>query len=344
MPVNSSLNSLLPGFKKNAEKTNNAPNIMKTEKPGQAKKTGLSETAQAYLKNLQEKFGNVNFVVGDFSDKDTANYQGGAGKQYNCFISEDLIEQMAADESVAEKYEGIISDSMEKVDELKQTVEDKGLSGYVKGYGVKVNNDGSVDYIVMLKNGLQGINKKLNEELAAKKADNAGKTDKSQGPPKSLVAGTIGELLKRLEEIAAGKTNKGKKSDFFYIDNRNKDSFKAVNGRKDGFDHSRANHGHSPVTLNINKTYTVHDMNHILKQLKHNVSAKPNSNGINKFSKTGFNADKVNNSVNVSANENANANTNNGNVNKNANAYTNNGNGNVGKNNNGNKNSVDIKA
>jgi hypothetical protein len=113
----------------------------------------LSEKAQAYLETLKEKFGDVNFIVGDGKITDA----GSGGKKYNCFISADLIEKMAADESVAKKYEGILTDAITKVDDLKQQTEAKGLGKYVKNYNVHVADDGSVTFSAMLKNGVKDI-------------------------------------------------------------------------------------------------------------------------------------------------------------------------------------------
>ncbi|MCL2077271.1 MAG: DUF6033 family protein [Oscillospiraceae bacterium] len=264
MSVNS-LNSVFSNFAKStfksqagakpqpASKPQETFSVQKAENTEKIEKSGLSEKAQAYLSNLQEKFGNINFVIGDFSDKDTANYKGG-GKEYNCFISADLLERMAADESVAEKYEGIISDSVLKVDELKQTIEDKGLAKYIKSYGVKVNNDGTVDYILTLSDSLKGMyEKKAAEKSENKKID---KGYKSGDSPKTLTAGSIEELLAKLEEIISAKkelliekTANGNdrdktaetKSDIFeeiiYMNNHNhsKHDFSYVRGRRDGF-------------------------------------------------------------------------------------------------------------
>jgi hypothetical protein len=135
---------------------------MTVQKTEPQKADGLSEKAQAYLDTLKEKFGNVNFVV--VKDADAAGKHPGGGKELTCIISMDLLERMAADEEVAAKYEGIITNAIKDVDELKAQVEARGLGHLVKGFSIRVFDDGTTVFQAMLKEGTRDLHGKKVDE------------------------------------------------------------------------------------------------------------------------------------------------------------------------------------
>ncbi|MCL2694197.1 MAG: DUF6033 family protein [Oscillospiraceae bacterium] len=173
----------------------------------------LSEKAQAYLETLKEKFGDVNFVVGDGTVTDaSAN-----GKKFNCFISADLLEKMAADEDYAKKYEGVISDAIEQVEDLRQQVEEKGLGKFVKSFNITITEDGESIFTVMLKDGVRDLNGKKGTEEK----------------PNSVSSATIDGILDYLDKLNERLTK------FDAFDNGAEGVKRAVNasrGRQDGFD------------------------------------------------------------------------------------------------------------
>jgi len=240
-----------------------------------------NEKTEAYLKKLTEKYGNVNFVIGDPNDPNVPKDTG--GKQYNCYISLDLLAQMAADDKVAEKYEGIIDDALKQVDDLKQQVEDKGLQKFVKNYSVKVNSDGTVDYMVALKGSLKGLHDRCKN---------------CKDKPKTLKADNIGSLVKALEDYSKGKAPKhGAK--FKAFSKHNHHGHHGHHGKIGMFAKQPVGmfmiqpfvllrpvvfinqiniiqgHKHPPkqfyqcAQLNINKTYTAKHMSKIMGGLKH---------------------------------------------------------------------------
>jgi len=132
---------------KNEEQTSKVkePDSIIIEKPEQSK----SAQTLAYLAQLSEKFDNVNFIVGNKNDHSAPKNSN--GKEYNCYISLDLLKQMARDDKIAEKYEGIIADATKQLGSLKQQVEEKGYQRFITSYNAKVNDDGKVEYSVGLK-------------------------------------------------------------------------------------------------------------------------------------------------------------------------------------------------
>ena len=57
---------------------------------------------------MQKKYGDMDFFVADYSSDDEAQrYLSRGSKEYSVLIEPELLEKMAADESVKEKYLGI---------------------------------------------------------------------------------------------------------------------------------------------------------------------------------------------------------------------------------------------
>ncbi|MCL2697091.1 MAG: DUF6033 family protein [Oscillospiraceae bacterium] len=166
-------NTLINGIKSDKEKADklksakpadNKPEAPKTKKPNtdslvsvqgndKANPHGLSEKALAYLETLKEKFGDMNFII-TRGEQHGGAAGGDTSKSYNCFIDADLLEKMAADESVAAKYEGIIKDAVVQVDDLKAQAEAKGTGHLVSAFGIKLNADGTWSFSAILKDSI----------------------------------------------------------------------------------------------------------------------------------------------------------------------------------------------
>ena len=107
------------GFQKNiyekAKPENKRTDKKPVEKYGAAQKTAskqpeLSQGAKDLLNEMQKKYGDMDFFVADYSSDDEAQrYLSRGSKEYSVLIEPELLEKMAADESVKEKYLGIIS-------------------------------------------------------------------------------------------------------------------------------------------------------------------------------------------------------------------------------------------
>ncbi|MCL1822593.1 MAG: DUF6033 family protein [Oscillospiraceae bacterium] len=241
------INSVVSDYVKNTVKAQSGVNVWSNENTAKTdKESGLSTATKNYLAYLRDKFGDVNFVVG--SAKDGAS---GGGKKYNCFIHEDLLEQMANDPETAAKYEKIIFEARAQVDELKEKVDESGLGKLVKSYGIEVDADGKVNYIVMLNDSIKGMYDKKPENSSGDKK-NVDKSAEANGVPKSIKAGSIEELLEKLKEIAENRTEKAnelyggkdenktnaKNTDVLEKDGEFKKPFisKPASNKKDGFD------------------------------------------------------------------------------------------------------------
>jgi len=96
-------------------------------------------------------------------------------KKYSCVISSDLIEKMATDEETRAKYEKIIANAGEQIEEMKaEAKEELGeeAAEQIEFVGFKVNDNGMVEYFAKLRDDNNAYYAKLKEKRAeAKEAE-----------------------------------------------------------------------------------------------------------------------------------------------------------------------------
>lgn len=139
-------------------------------------KPKLSEEGQKYYEQLKKKFGNYDFIL--VSKDQMENAKANAAKYANGFktvvlIDEDKIERMATDSSFRKKYEDILSGAAAQLSQLKDSMN----GANVKGYGMQVNDNGTLSYFAVLKKSSadqkarieKGIEKKHADKKAAEK-------------------------------------------------------------------------------------------------------------------------------------------------------------------------------
>lgn len=136
----------------------------------------LSDEAKDYLATLKEKFGDIDFFVADCAtDEEMSRYFAMGTKKYSCVISSSLIEQMATDEAAREKYEGIIANAGEQIEEMKaEAKEELGeeAAEQIEFVGFKVDDNGMVEYFAKLRDDNNSYYAKLKEKRAeAKEAE-----------------------------------------------------------------------------------------------------------------------------------------------------------------------------
>lgn len=136
----------------------------------------LSDKAKEYLATLKEKFGDIDFFVADCqSDEEMSRYFAMGTKKYSCVISSSLIEKMATDEAAREKYEGIIANAGEEIEEMKaEAKEELGeeAAEQIEFVGFTVDDNGVVEYFAKLKDDNNAYYAKLKEKRAeAKEAE-----------------------------------------------------------------------------------------------------------------------------------------------------------------------------
>ncbi len=166
------------------------------EKEGAAQKTAskqpeLSQGAKDLLSKLQKKYGDMDFFVADYSsDEEAQKYLSRGNKDYSVLIEPELLEKMAADESVKEKYLGIIDDAKNKISEVKDEIaklddtEDGVKKSDIKNIGFSVKSDGSVSFFAELEKNGADQKKRIEQAREDKKAQK--KEDEKEAKAKKL--------------------------------------------------------------------------------------------------------------------------------------------------------------
>lgn len=136
-------------------------------------KPTLSKKAQEYYEKLKKKFSNMDFVL--VSEDQKANAQANASSyassnKKTVLINEDKIEQMAADPEYAAKYEQIISNASDQLDQIKKDLESKMGTGVLKGLGIQVQDNGAVSFFATVRDQNAASNEALVKRQAEKKA------------------------------------------------------------------------------------------------------------------------------------------------------------------------------
>lgn len=127
----------------------------------------LSDAAMDLLKELREKYGNMEISVAKWStDEEQDYYARGCKKDYSVLIDPELLEKMAADESVRAEYEAVLNQAGDKSAELKEALGED--ADKIKSFSISMDANGKISYAVQLIKDF--------EERNAKRAESAEKS------------------------------------------------------------------------------------------------------------------------------------------------------------------------
>ena len=137
----------------------------------------LSSAAKKLLKELKAKYSNMEISVAEWSsDEEQDYYASKCTKDYSVLISPEALEQMAADESVREKYEAILDGAGESSKKMQEELGDDVKK--IQSFTITIDKDGKVSYAVKLIQDFAKHNEKRTEE--AKKAQQAKKEEEKK--------------------------------------------------------------------------------------------------------------------------------------------------------------------
>ena len=195
----------------------------------------LSDKAQAYYKELQEKYSDLDFVLVDDAsvegaEEEAAKYAN--GNKIMVLVDEATIEKLAADEEYRTQYEGIIENGVKQLDSMQNQFGN--VASNVKTFGIRVNNDGTTSYFAVVDKSLAAQKERIQknaekkteakeaaekkaaekkaeekkaEEKKAEEADKTSKTSKSENL-ETVCASSFEELLKKIQNtIYAGMSD-----------------------------------------------------------------------------------------------------------------------------------------
>lgn len=146
-----------------------ATNKTSSVKIGSGEESKLSKSAQKLLKELKEKYSNMDFFVASYSsDAEAQRYLRQGTKEYSVLIDPETLEAMANDESVRKQYEDVLSGAGDRLAELREQLGED--SDQVKSFGISIDKEGKVSYFAELDKISESRQKQL-ENVKEKKAE-----------------------------------------------------------------------------------------------------------------------------------------------------------------------------
>ena len=185
---------------------------------GQAK---LSENAKKYYEELKAKYKDMDFILVSKDMKEAAKANAGSFANPNkmvVLIDEEKVERMAADEQFRKQYESVIASAQKKMPQLQQAL---GKSSNIKGFGMRVNDDGRASFFAVMDKSFksqagrlekQRAQKKEEKKAAEKKAEKKEREEKleekleekrlknKETKEEVITADSIEELLKKIDD------------------------------------------------------------------------------------------------------------------------------------------------
>ena len=109
----------------------------------------LSDKAKNLLEELRKKYGNMNISVAEWStDEEQDYYAGLTDKEYSVLINPELLEKMAADDSVREQYESVLDNAGKSMETMKSELGED--ADKIKSFSITIDADGNTKYAVQL--------------------------------------------------------------------------------------------------------------------------------------------------------------------------------------------------
>ncbi|MCR5715368.1 MAG: DUF6033 family protein [Lachnospiraceae bacterium] len=123
--------------------------VEKNAKTEKAETVNLSDAAKELLKELQNTYGNMDFIVADYeTDEEAQEYLSHGTKEYSVLLDPDTLEAMAADESVKEEYLTKLEDATVQLSDISKQLEEEGAE--VTRLGVSIKADGTTSFFAQL--------------------------------------------------------------------------------------------------------------------------------------------------------------------------------------------------
>lgn len=192
------------GKSKEQREAKSAGNIGKTGGAANTKPVELSREAKNLLKELQQKYGNMDFIVGDFeTEEEAAAYLDRGTKEYSVLVNTEELEKMAKDESVKKENMEKIEDARNQLAYMRTQLQESGDE--VKKMGVTFGKDGTTTLFASLERSSEQQKERLEEAKEAKRAEKSSDTAYQSAYNKvkrtTVKAGTIEELLEKIRNV-----------------------------------------------------------------------------------------------------------------------------------------------
>ncbi len=182
---------------------NNVTETTRSKKYGSTiGKPELSDKAAEYYSSLKEKYSNMEFVLVDNDSVETAEQQASkymsSGKTV-VLVDAARIEEMASDESVRNKFEGLIENSVKQLEDMKNTLAANGAD--VKGFGIRINDDGTSSFFAVIDKSLEQQKERIEKQQKEHHEDRIKELrNKDVSAMDIISASSIEELIERLSD------------------------------------------------------------------------------------------------------------------------------------------------
>lgn len=122
----------------------------------------LSDKAQKLLEELRKKYGKMDIAVAEWStDEEQDYYAGLTDKEYSVLINPELLEKMAADDSVRAQYESVLDNAGQSMETIKSELGED--ADKIKSFSITMDADGNTKYAVQLIKDMTEKNKNNNK-------------------------------------------------------------------------------------------------------------------------------------------------------------------------------------
>lgn len=175
----------------------------------------LSETASSYYEELKSKHSDVEFVLVDDENVNSAKEQASninSNKNMIVLISESEVEEMATDETVRAQNEKLITDAKAQMPDLLEQLKKSGTD--VKSFGIEINDNGTASYFAVVDKSMAAQKERIENNLAEKRAEKKadaketaaekleGKRTGKKEDLTTVTASSMDELIKKLQNMA----------------------------------------------------------------------------------------------------------------------------------------------
>lgn len=190
-------NSYYESTVKNRREQEKAKAADKQEEVKKSKQPELSSRAKRLLKELQKKYGNMDFMVGPYdTEEEAASYLSRGTKEYSVLINPEELEKMASDEGTKEKYLGMLEDATGKLSEMKNQLGDR--RDEVTHMGVAIGKDGTMSFFA----DLEEVNEKQRERIEKRREESREERNSRDSVKRTRVSATsTQELLKKINQV-----------------------------------------------------------------------------------------------------------------------------------------------
>lgn len=180
----------------------------KTDKTAKKDSVELSERAKELLKELQKKYGDMDFFVADYSSNEEAqSYLSRGTKAFSVLLDPETLEAMAADEDTKNSYMNQIDAARTDLSSMKEKLEETGEE--VTRVGMTFDKDGNVSYFAEVEKISEkykehiekGIEKKKEEKAEAAKKEEAASHSPGKVKKTTVYADSVDELLEKIKKV-----------------------------------------------------------------------------------------------------------------------------------------------